>query len=323
MLTRILFAAACCSIAGCLGTDASSTGELSDTGTETSGEPRPGSTDESRTDGASAPLNSPTLKFSAIPDQNSTELQEKFDAVAAYLSDQLQVPVEYVAASDYKASVEMFRNREIQLAWFGGLTGVQARHSVPAARAIAQGEEDPTYRSYFIAHVDTGLEKSDDFPKGLAGTKFTFGSESSTSGRLMPEFFIRQATGESPAGFIGSQPGFSGNHDKTVELVESGQFETGAVNYKVYDQRVADGETDPDVCRIIWVTPDYADYNFTAHPDLETMFGEGFTDRLQTALIEMTDPALLGAFPRKSLIAAKNEDFDGIKNVAIDLGFLR
>lgn len=273
--------------------------------------------------GLAASAVQPTLRFSAIPDQDSTELTEKFSAVAAYLSTQLGVPVEYVASSDYKASVEMFRNREIQLAWFGGLTGVQARHSVPGSRAIAQGEEDPTYKSYFIAHKDTGLERSDEFPLGLAGTKFTFGSESSTSGRLMPEFYIRDATGDSPVAFIGSQPGFSGNHDKTVELVESGQFQTGAVNYKVYEKRVADGETDADVCRIIWVTPEYADYNFTAHPELETMFGDGFTGRLQTALVEMNDPNLLAAFPRKSLIPAKNEDFDGIRNVAVELGFLR
>ena len=294
-----------CAIVGC-----SNSSDVPPTGDQTTSNPT-----------MAEPL--PVLRFSAIPDQNSTQLKEKFDAIAVYLSQQLDVPVEYVAASDYKASVEMFRNREIQLAWFGGLTGVQARRSVKGARAIAQGEEDPNYRSYFIAHKDTGLEQSDEFPSGLSGLKFTFGSESSTSGRLMPAFFIRKETGQAPDEFFGSQPAFSGNHDKTVELVESGQFQAGAVNYKVYDQRVADGETDPEVCRIVWVTPDYSDYNFTAHPDLESMFGEGFTDRLQSALIEMDGPELLAAFPRKSLIAAKNSDFDDILEVAISLGFIR
>lgn len=303
-MKRILILAVLCAVAGC-GNSAEPTA-----GTDTTNDP---ATAESL----------PTLRFSAIPDQNSTQLREKFDAIAVYLSDTLDVPVEYVAASDYKASVEMFRNGEVQLAWFGGLTGVQARQSVPEARAIAQGEEDPNYRSYFIAHKDTGLERSNEFPLGLAGLKFTFGSESSTSGRLMPEFFLRKATQKSPSEFFGGQPAFSGNHDKTVELVESGQYQAGAVNYKVYDQRVADGETDPDVCRIIWVTPDYSDYNFTAHPDLETMFGAGFIDRLQTALIKMDDPSLLAAFPRNSLIAAENKDFDDILEVAISLGFVR
>ena len=132
------------------------------------------------------------LRFSAIPDQNKTELKEKFDKIADYLEKELGVKVEYVPSSDYKASVEAFSQGDIQLAWFGGLTGVQARDKVEGAHAIAQGAADPEYFSYFIAHKDSGLEKSDEFPSGIAGKSFTFGSESSTSGRLMPEYFHPQ-----------------------------------------------------------------------------------------------------------------------------------
>lgn len=266
---------------------------------------------------------SQVLKFSAIPDQDKTELTEKFSALANYLSEQLGIEVEYVPSIDYKASVDAFKNGDIQLAWFGGLTGVQARHAVDGARAIAQGKSDPIFVSYFIAHKDTGLEKSEAFPQGLSKCSFTFGSESSTSGRLMPEFFIRENTGKSPEEFFGARPGFSGSHDKTVELVESGQVQAGAVNFKVYDERVTDGETDPDVCRIVWKTPPYADYNFTAHPILDDMFGDGFIDKLQASLIAIDDPVLLSAFPREALIEAKNEDFAGIADVAKALGFLR
>ncbi|MEM7264141.1 MAG: PhnD/SsuA/transferrin family substrate-binding protein, partial [Planctomycetota bacterium] len=174
----------------------------------------------------------------------------------------------------------------------------------------------------FSVMVAAGLSPSEDFPMAIAGKSFTFGSESSTSGRLMPEFFIRENTGKSPAEFLGANPGFSGSHDKTVELVESGEYLVGAVNYKVYNKRVKSGKTDPAVCSIIWTTPGYADYNFTAHPAVNTMFGDGFMDKLQQALIDMKDPELLSAFPRKSLIKAKNEDFQGIVDVAKDLGFL-
>jgi phosphonate transport system substrate-binding protein len=263
------------------------------------------------------------LRFSAIPDQDKTELKEKFDLVASYLANELGVRVEYVPSSDYKASVDAFKNGDIQLAWFGGLTGVQARHAVAGARAIAQGAIDPTFKSYFIAHVDTGLELSEEFPRELKQFKFSFGSGASTSGRLMPESFIKENTGKPPQAFFASPPIFSGSHDKTIALVESGQVQAGVVNFKVYDKRVAEGKTDPNTCKIIWVTPEYADYNFTAHPDLETTFGKGFIDKLQLALISIDDPALLSAFPRESLIEANNEDFAGIKTVAIDLGFLR
>jgi len=264
----------------------------------------------------------PTLRFSAIPDQDETRLREKFEPVARYLSESLGVPVEYVHATRYADSVDLFKNGDIQLAWFGGLTGVQARHAVEGARAIAQGVEDPKFHSYFIAHADTGLARSDAFPSGIAGRRFVFGSMDSTSGRLMPEYFIRENSGKTPREFLGAIS-FSGSHDKTVELVESGQFDVGAVNYKVYDRRVAEGVTDPAVVKVIWKTPDYPDYNFTAHPDLEIIYGAGFTDELQKALVEMTDPALLSAFPRSGLIPATNAEFEPIRKLALQLEFIR
>ena len=263
------------------------------------------------------------LRFTAIPDQNTTELTAKFAPLAAYLSTALGVDVKYVPARDYQASVEMFRNGDVQLAWFGGLTGVQARSAVPGARAIAQGAADPAYYSYFIAHASTGLERSGRFPVDIADLTFCFGSESSTSGRLMPEYFIRSNSGQGPAEFFNQTYGFSGSHDKTCELVESGRYQAGVVNYKVYDRRVADGSTDPAELKIIWQTPFYADYNFTAHPLLETRFGAGFTDRLRVALVAIDDPALLRALPRERLIPARNEEFAGIEAVARELGMLR
>src|SRR3990172_4547745 len=114
-----------------------------------------------------------TLRFTAIPDQNTTELTEKFQPFADYLGKQLSMKVEYVPARDYQATVEMFRNGDVQLAWFGGLTGVQARKAVPGARAIAQGKEDPQYYSYFVAHKDTGLTESESFPQAIASMTFT------------------------------------------------------------------------------------------------------------------------------------------------------
>ena len=263
------------------------------------------------------------LCFSAIPDQNTTELEEKFRPFAEHLSQVLGVPVEYVPAHDYQASVEMFRNGDIHFAWFGGLTGVQAREAVPGARAIAQGAADPEYYSYFIAHASTGLERSEDFPFAIEGMTFTFGSESSTSGRLMPEYFLRQNTGKAPAEFFAEPVGFSGSHDKTVELVESGQYQVGVVNYKVYDKRVQSGKADPEVARILWKTPFYADYNWTVRPDVDAAFGAGFIDRLQEALISIDDPSLLQALPRERLIEATNDDFEGIRSVAQALGMLR
>lgn len=264
------------------------------------------------------------LTFTAIPDDNATALNERFLPVARHLSEVLGVEVRYFPTSSYDASVEAFKNGDVQLAWFGGLTGAQARAAVPGAEAIAQGAVDPQFKSYFIAHKDSGIEPGAEFPAALAGKTFTFGPATSTSGRLMPEFFIRLHTGKAPAEVFGMENNYSGGHDQTAELVEAGTFQAGALNYKSYDRLVAEGKVDPAVARIVWTTPPYADYNWTAHPSLEETFGAGFTARLRDALVAMKDPELLKAVDRaEGLIPASNADFESIAKLARELGFMR
>jgi phosphonate transport system substrate-binding protein len=265
-----------------------------------------------------------TLKFSAIPDQDKKNL-EKFNTIAKHLSTELGIPVEYVASPDYASSVSAFRNGDIHLAWFGGLTGVQAREFVPGAKAIAQGDTDPAFIAYVIAHKDAGLQPSESFPKQIGELNFTFGEPQSTSGRLMPQYFFEKEAGVPADQFFKKGMNFSKGHDATCELVQAGTFQAGVVNYSVYDKRVKEGKTDPAVVQVIWKTPPFADYNWTAHPDLEKTYGAGFTDKLQKAIIDITTkaPALLEVFPRKAMIAAKNEDYDGIKGVAEKQGFLK
>lgn len=262
-----------------------------------------------------------TLYFSAIPDEDETRLVERFTAVADYLSEELGVPVEFVPVKSYPAAVTAFRNDQVQLAWFGGLSGVQARLLVDGARAIAQGDEDTSFVSYFIAHTDTGLTESEDFPEAARGMSFTFGAKTSTSGRLMPEYAIRENTGEAPYEFF-DRVGFSGDHSQTLRLVASGAWQVGALNYAVYDQAVADNAPEVETANVIWKTPPYPDYNWTIRGDVDARWGEGFADKVQAALVGMDDPDLLAAFPRNAFIPAANEDYAPIEQVARDLDLL-
>jgi phosphonate transport system substrate-binding protein len=262
-----------------------------------------------------------TLVFSAIPDQDESSLKARFSKVADYLSESLQIPVKYVPVKSYAAAVTGFRNDQIQLAWFGGLSGVKARLMTPGAEAIAQGEEDPQFHTYFIAHHSTGLEASDDFPQEIAGKSFTFGSKGSTSGRLMPEYHIRQNLGKSPDESL-KTVGFSGNHSRTVALVESGAYEVGAVNFQVWEKMVAGGEVDTDKVSVIWKTPAYPDYQWTIRGDVDAAWGEGFSEKVKSALLSMNDPDLLESFPRKSFISATNDDYLPIEETAKAIGLL-
>ncbi len=262
-----------------------------------------------------------TLVFSAIPDQDQTQLKQRFGKVADYLSATLNIPVRYVPVTDYAATITAFRNNQVQLAWFGGLSGVQARLLVPGSKAIAQGSEDTEFRSYIIAHHSTGLQASDDFPMGIAGKTFTFGSKDSTSGRLMPEFFIRQHLQKDPNELF-SRVGFSGNHSRTIALVQSGAYQIGAVNFQVWESELAIGNIDTSKVSVIWTTPTYPDYQWTIRGDVDKTWGAGFADKVQAALLSMDDPALLAVFPRTKFITTTNEDYQPILETAKKIGLI-
>jgi len=229
--------------------------------------------------------------------------------------------VQYIPVKSYAAAITAFRNNQVQLAWFGGLSGVQARGLVPGSRAIAQGYEDQLFETWFIAHASTGLEASDDFPDSIAGLNFTFGSKGSTSGRLMPEYYIRQHFGRSPDQVF-KRVGFSGDHSRTISLVQSGAFQVGAVNFKVWQKEMTLGRIDPAKVTVIWKTPTYPDYQWTIRGDVDQTWGAGFADRVRQALIGMHDPALLNAFPRKSFVPASNSDYEPIERVAKSIGLI-
>jgi phosphonate transport system substrate-binding protein len=258
----------------------------------------------------------PTFVFTAIPDSDETRLVERFARVADYLESKLGVPVKYLPVKSYPASVTAFANNQVQMAWFGGFTGVEARRRVPGSEAIAQGAEDVAFKSYFIANTKTGLKPSKDFPKEIAGKTFTFGSRASTSGRLMPEYFLRkQFDGKSPDEIF-SRVGFSGNHSRTIQLVQSGAFDTGVLDYTVWDLDKKAGKVDEGQVQVIWETPTFPDYNWTVRGDVDSVYAAGFKDKLQAALLAIDDPAILEQFARSKFIPAKNSDYAPIEEVA-------
>lgn len=256
--------------------------------------------------------------FTAIPDQDEARLRERFDKVAAYLTRELGVETKYIPVKSYAAAVTAFRNDQVQLAWFGGLSGVRARNLVKGSEAIAQGTEDQAFETYFIAHSSTGLDLSEQFPAGIAGKVFTFGSKGSTSGRLMPEYHIRQHFGKAPDEVF-EKVGFSGNHSKTIALVQSGAYQVGAVNFKVWESELKEGKIDPAKVAVIWKTPPYPDYQWTIRGDVDQRWNAGFKEKVKNALLNMTDEDLLAAFPRSGFIPASNADYQPILDVAREI----
>ena len=264
----------------------------------------------------------PPLVFTGIPDQDESRLVERFGKVATYLESKLGVPVRYLPVKSYPAAVTAFTNGQVQLAWFGGFTGVQARKAVPGAQAIAQGAEDAAFKTYLIANAATGLKPDTEFPKAIADKTFTFGARASTSGRLMPEYFIRQAfPGKSPEQVF-ARVGFSGDHSRTIQLVQSGAFAVGAVDYSVWDLDTKAGKVDPKAVSVIWESPPFPDYQWTVRGDVDQTYGAGFTERLRAALTGITDPAILEPFGRSKFIPVTNAAYAPLLEVGRSTGLL-
>ncbi|URM98201.1 putative selenate ABC transporter substrate-binding protein [Actinomadura madurae] len=268
------------------------------------------------------------LGISAIPDQDPELLNRLYPAVSERFADATGLRVSYRPVTDYTAVVRAFEIGDVHLAWMGGLTGVQARERVPGATAIAQRDIDADFRSLFIANTDSGLRPFDrmDELRGLAGHTLTFGSETSTSGRLMPQYFMLQA-GLKQSDLRG-KPGFSGSHDATIELVAKGSFEVGAVNKQVWDATAAAGDVDLSKVVVLWRTPGYADYHWLAHPDLDKTFGAGTGTKVLNLLLGLDrrnpeDARLLKLFGAKSFVRTENSAYDRIEDVARDLRLLR
>ena len=269
------------------------------------------------------------LQIGAIPDQNPEKLNRLYGTLSTELSEKLDVPVRYAPVSNYAAAVSAFRTGSLDLVWFGGLTGVQARLQTPGARVLAQRDIDAEFTSVFIANGASGLRPftSADQLVELKGRRLAFGSESSTSGRLMPQFFMGE-NGVKPEDLAGGGPGFSGSHDATVAVVQSGAYEVGALNEQVWRSNVAGGRVDPGKVSVIWRTPPYVDYHWVVRPGLDERFGYGFIDKLQSALLDLSADTENGAtilelFGAERFIPAKDEDYVMIETVGRQLGKIR
>jgi len=257
----------------------------------------------------------PTLVFTAIPDEDETRLVERFTIYAKYFEAKLGVPVKYLPVKSYPAAVTAFTNNQVQFAWFGGLTGVQATLAVPGSQAIAQGAEDAAFTSYFIANTATGLKRSMELSKDIAGKTFTFGARASTSGRLFPEYFLRKAFDGKDPEKIFSRVGFSGDHSRTAQLVQSGAFEVGVMDHLVWETELKSGKIDPKLVSVIYETPSFPDYHWVARGDIDAVYGAGFTKKLTDTILAIDDPKLMAVFSRSKFIPAKNDDYKVIEDV--------
>jgi len=258
------------------------------------------------------------LRVTAIPDESPTELARKFAPLGRYLQARLGMPVEWTPVTDYAAAVEALVNGKVDLAWFGGFTFVQANvRSGGQVVPLVQRTEDQNFRSVFITAASSGINTLAD----LKGHTFSFGSQSSTSGHLMPRSFLLQA-GIDPEHDL-RRISFSGAHDATIAAVAGGKVDAGALNVSVWDKFVAEHKVDPAQVKVFYTTPSFYDYNWS----VSTKMPAAQREQLRQAFLDLTpdDPIgkeILGLQRASRFIPTRPENYQGIEAAARSAGLL-
>jgi phosphonate transport system substrate-binding protein len=257
------------------------------------------------------------LKVSAIPDEAPTELLRKFKPLGAYLEQELGMKVEFVPVADYAAVVEALAADRIDMAWLGGFTFVQARLKTGNAVPLVQREQDAEFTSKFIT-ADPAVKSLQD----LKGKTFAFGSVSSTSGSLMPRYFMLQ-DGIKPEDFF-SRVAYSGAHDATAAWVQAGKADAGVLNASVWQKLVDTKKVDTDKVKVFATTPTYYDYNWTVRGNLDP----ALQAKIKAAFLAL-DPAkpehkaILDLQAASRFIETKPENYAGIEEAARAAGLLK
>ncbi len=271
----------------------------------------------------------PKLVIGAIPDQNPERLNRLYNLLSSQLKKDLEVDVKYLPVTNYAATVTGFRTGSLDLVWFGGLTGVQARLQRPGSKVIAQRDIDKKFHSIFIANKKSNIPVLKDINslKVLKGKRFTFGSESSTSGRLMPQYYLQKA-GIKTNHFKGGRPGFSGSHDATIALVQSGSYEAGVLNEEVWKSNLKRNKIDLTKVKVIWRTPPYDNYHWLVQPNLDLRFGDGFTNKVKLALLGLNkkypkQKVILDLFGADRFISANSDQYLDIELIGRQIGKIR
>jgi phosphonate transport system substrate-binding protein len=259
------------------------------------------------------------LRVTAIPDESPTELARKFAPLGQYLEAKLGMKVEWTPVTDYAAAVETVVNKKIDLAWFGGFTFVQANvRSGGKIIPLVQREEDEKFRSVFITDAKSGIGKLED----LKGKTLSFGSQSSTSGHLMPRSFLLAAKVNPDTDL--KRVAFSGAHDATIAAVASGKVDAGALNISVWEKFLTEKKVDPAAVKVFYTTPPYYDYNWSVHADMP----QALQDKIKAAFLAL-DPntaqgkEILGLQRATRFIPSKPENYNGIKAAAENAGLLK
>ena len=255
------------------------------------------------------------LRVGLIPNENPEEVEAQYQPLEDYLRKELGREVELSVPTTYNAVVEAMVSGELDLAYFGGLTYVQARQRAdvhPLFTEVNPRTGTTKYRSVIIVPADSGADEVED----LRGEDFAFGSVSSTSGSLYPSIMLNQA-GLDYRTDLGEVV-YTGGHDTTAQAVANGRVAAGGLEDRIlYDLR-EEGIIEKGSVRVIGESDPIEGYPWVVRDDLSDKDERALTE----AYLNIEDPELLDLLRAEDYEKVRAEDYDYVEEQARKLDLL-
>ena len=255
------------------------------------------------------------LRVGLIPNQNPESVEANYEPFGEYLSEQIGRDVELTVPVSYGAVVEAMVNDELELAYFGGLTYVQARERgdvVPLVTEINPETGDTTYRSVIIVPSDSDVQEVSE----LEGRDFAFGSVSSTSGSLYPAIMLRDA-GIDYRTDLGNF-NYTNGHDATAQAVANGQVDGGGIEDRILYRLQNEGVIDAGSVRVIDESDEIQGYPWA----IRNALPDDLKQEVAQAFLDIDDPAILDLLNAEGYERIEAGDYDYVQEQATELGLL-
>lgn len=257
----------------------------------------------------------PVLRVSMVPNTDPGKIVRESQPLVAYLERETGAKVELTVPTNYAAVVEAVANDQVDVAYLGGFTYVQASRRA-GVRPLVQRERDRNFHSVFITRPGSGINGLED----LKGRTFAFGDVNSTSGHLMPEYFMRQAEVDPE---VIAKAIYTGGHDATALAVANGKADAGAMDEAVFERMTKEGRLDASKVRVFYTTPPFFDYVWAARRGLDPRLAEKFSDAFLKMSADPAQKPLLDLLGADGYAKADDSDYDKLRQAARDAGLMK
>jgi phosphonate transport system substrate-binding protein len=264
--------------------------------------------------GGSASSDEP-LRVGLIPNENPKEVEAQYQPLEDYLNEELGREVELSVPTTYNAVVEAMVSDKLDLAYFGGLTYVQARQRAdvhPLFTEVNPRTGTTKYRSVIIVPAGSDVESVED----LEGEDFAFGSVSSTSGSLYPSIMLDTA-GIDYRTDLGETI-YTGGHDTTAQAVANGRVAAGGLEDRILYNLQDEGIIEKDAVKVIEESEPIEGYPWVVRDDLANEDEQALTN----AFLNIEDPKLLDLLRAESYEKVEASDYDYVEKQARKLDLI-